>query len=104
MMDNVINIRAKRALSVARADIARRQGGASMTGSAAGAEIAPDLLRGAAEIAAFLYGTPAAARRVYALRARDRLPLVRIGGRLCARRSILRAWLAERERDAAQGR
>jgi len=70
----------------------------------AGPALAPDLLHGADQIASFLFGTPAARRRVYRLRAKGRLPVIRVGGRLCARRSALRQWFSDRERRAAAGR
>jgi len=69
----------------------------------AGPALAPDLLRGADEIAAFLFGSRAARRRVYRLQAKARLPIIRVGGRLCARRSALREWFAAEERRAAAG-
>jgi len=69
----------------------------------AGPALAPDLLHGADQIASFLFGTPAARRRVYRLQSKGRLPVIRIGGRLCARRSALRDWFHEQERRAAAG-
>jgi hypothetical protein len=66
--------------------------------------IGPDLLEGADAIAEFLFGARTDRRRVYRLRDKGRLPLFRIGGRLCARRSTLREWLADQERNAANGR
>jgi len=70
----------------------------------AGPALAPDLLHGADAIATFLFGSPAARRRVYRLQAKGRLPIIRVGGRLCARRSALREWFAAEERRAAAGR
>ncbi len=66
--------------------------------------LATDLLEGASAIAEFVFGDRAAARRVYRLRDKGRLPVIRVGGRLVARRSALRQWFIERERDAARGR
>jgi len=70
----------------------------------AGPALAPDLLHGADAIAHFLFGSPTARRRVYRLQAKGRLPIIRVGGRLCARRSALREWFHEQERRAAAGR
>jgi excisionase family DNA binding protein len=47
-------------------------------------------LRGASEIASYI-GAPRS--RVYALASAGRMPLVRDGSNLCARRSELDAWL-----------
>ena len=69
-----------------------------------GPPLASDLIQGAPAIAEFVFGDRAAARRVYRLREKGRLPVIRLGGRLVARRSALQAWFADRERDAAQGR
>jgi len=69
----------------------------------AGPALAPDLLHGADAIAHFLFGSRAARRKVYRLQAKGRLPIIRIGGRLCARRSALREWFREQERRAAAG-
>lgn len=65
--------------------------------------VGPDLLQGAGEIAAFLFGDASQRRRVYRLRDKGRLPVFKIGGRLCARRSALRTWLADQERCAMTG-
>jgi hypothetical protein len=48
-------------------------------------ELADDLLRGADEIAAFIFGTKFARRRVYYLAETSRLPVFRLGSVLCAR-------------------
>lgn len=67
--------------------------------------VADDLIRGAEAIAKFLFGDdPGGRRRVYHLtsdaKAGDKLPVFRMGATLCARRSTLLAWIAERERAA----
>jgi len=69
-----------------------------------GPGVGPDLLMGAGEIAAFVFGDAGQARRVYRLRAKGRLPVFKIGGRICARRSALRNWLADQEQSAMAGR
>lgn len=58
--------------------------------------LADDMLRGAAEIAAFLGFKE---RQVYHL-SDGRLPVFRIGAILCARKSTLTEWIAEQERQA----
>ena len=61
--------------------------------------IADDLLRGADEIAEFVFGSKQHRRRVYYLTgdARTRMPHFRIGSVLCARKSTLIAWIARQE-------
>jgi hypothetical protein len=61
-----------------------------------------DLLHGAAAIAAFLFGDdPGGRRKVYLLTAdtptRDFIPVFKMGGILCARKSTLLSWIAARE-------
>lgn len=56
-----------------------------------------DLLRGAAEIAEFVFGDPAERRRVYHLSEKGELPIFRMGSQLHARRSTLLAWIEKRE-------
>jgi hypothetical protein len=62
-----------------------------------GHDLAPDLLRGADKIADFLFGDTGQRRKVYHLAETSRLPVFRLGSLLCARRSILLAWIAEQE-------
>jgi hypothetical protein len=63
-----------------------------------------DLLRGAAEIAEFVFGDSAQRRRVYHLatevQEERRIPIFRLGNVLCARRSTLLRWIAEQEAGA----
>lgn len=61
-----------------------------------------DLLRGADEIAEFIFGgTPRGNRRkVYHLAESSRLPVFRLGSMLCARRSVLLNWIAGQESRA----
>ena len=58
-----------------------------------------DLLYGAPAIAAFLN---VRARQAYHMIEKGGLPAFRIAGKVCARRSTLTTWLAERE-AAARG-
>ena len=60
-----------------------------------------------ADEADLLYGVPAIAshlnlttRQVYHLIAKGELPAFKIGGKACARRSSLTAWLSECEANA----
>lgn len=56
-----------------------------------------DLLKGAAEIATFLFGDVRHRRIVYYLVERKQLPVVRLGCRIYARKSTLLRWLRSRE-------
>lgn len=66
--------------------------------------LASDLLRGAHQIAAFLYGSAAERKKVYHLVRTARLPVFRLGSLLCARRSVLLAWIEEQEARGRKGR
>jgi len=61
--------------------------------------IADDLLRGADEIAEFVFGSKQHRRKVYYLTgdARTHMPHFRMGSVLCARKSTLLAWIARQE-------
>ncbi len=61
-------------------------------------DFAGDLLRGADQIATFLFGSPNERRKVYHLAETSQLPFFRLGAVLCCRRSVLLAWIAEQER------
>lgn len=63
-----------------------------------------DLLRGADQIAAFLFGSADERRKVYRLIETARLPAFRFGSLLCARRSVLLAWIEEQEERGRRGR
>lgn len=63
--------------------------------------IADDLLRGAEAISQFLFGDKILRRKVYHLAETSRLPVFRLGSVLCARRSVLIAWIAEQEQRAS---
>ena len=62
------------------------------------ARFAPDLLRGGAAIAEFLFDDPQQRRKVYHLAKTSRLPVFRLGSLLCARKSTLLEWVARQER------
>jgi hypothetical protein len=63
--------------------------------------IAGDILYGADEIALFLFGDRKHRRRVYNLVDGNALPTFRIGVNICARKSVLIAWIATQEQSNA---
>jgi hypothetical protein len=68
-------------------------------------DIADDLLKGAEEIAVFLFGSPDDKRKVYMLTSEvppeKRLPIFKLGDSVIyARKSTLRRWIEEKERAA----
>jgi hypothetical protein len=63
-------------------------------------ELADDLIYGADEIAKFLFGPDGSRRKVYYLAACTRIPVFRLGTRLCIRRSVLLKWIASQESRA----
>lgn len=65
--------------------------------------LSEDLLRGADEISDFVFGDKAQRRKIYHLAETSRLPVFRLGSVLCARRSVLMAWIAEQEQRALRG-
>src|SRR5512143_3476201 len=62
-------------------------------------KLADDLLRGAEEIAAFLFGDCKHRRKVYYLvgDAKVRIPHFKLGSIICARKSRLLRWIVEQE-------
>ena len=63
-------------------------------------ELAGDLLRGADEIAEFIFGARGGRRKIYYLAETSHLPVFRLGAVLCARRSVLMQWIAGQETRA----
>lgn len=61
--------------------------------------LAEDLLRGADEIAAFVFGSAKHRRKIYyyATDAKLRMPVFRIGAIICARKSTLLEWIRQQE-------
>jgi hypothetical protein len=57
--------------------------------------LADDILEGAEEIKAFLFGARGDRRRVYYLIERGGLPHFRLGGRIYARKSTLLNWIEQ---------
>lgn len=60
-------------------------------------ELADDMLRGADEIATFIFGKRGGRRKIYYLAETSHLPVFRLGSVLCARRSVLMRWIAGQE-------
>ncbi len=60
-------------------------------------ELAGDLLRGADEIAEFIFGKRGGRRKIYYLAETSHLPVFRLGAVLCARRSVLLRWISGQE-------
>jgi hypothetical protein len=62
-------------------------------------ELADDLLRGADAIAEFIFGGERGKnrRKIYYLAETSHLPVFRLGAVVCARRSVLLAWIAGQE-------
>lgn len=60
-------------------------------------ELGDDLLRGAEEIANFIFGERGSRRKIYYLAETSHLPVFRLGSTLCARRSVLLRWIAGQE-------
>lgn len=56
-----------------------------------------DVLKGAAAIAEFLFGTKRRRREVYYLVERNGLPHFKMGTMICARTSTIMAWIADQE-------
>ncbi|HEX4409039.1 MAG TPA: DNA-binding protein [Xanthobacteraceae bacterium] len=69
--------------------------------SEADLELHKDLLRGADEIAEFVFGDRKHRRKVYHLVATSRMPTFKIGSMICARKSVLLQWIAEQEKRHA---
>lgn len=61
-------------------------------------DLADDILRGADEIAEFIFGKRSSRRKVYYLAECTKIPVFRLGSVLCARRSVLLNWIAGQER------
>lgn len=67
-------------------------------------ELADDILRGADEIAEFIFGDRASRRKVYYLAECTRLPVFRLGAVLCARRSTLIRYIETQEQQVRSSR
>ena len=60
--------------------------------------IGNDVLRGADQIAFFLYGEERHRRKVYNLVETNRMPHFHLGSTVCARKSVLITWIKLQER------
>ena len=60
-------------------------------------EFADDMLRGAEEIAFFLYGDRKCRRKVYHLAGTSHLPVFKLGSMICARKTVLLNWIEAQE-------
>jgi len=60
-------------------------------------EFAADMLRGADEIALYLYGNREERRKIYHLVRTSKLPVFKLGSMICARRSVLLKWVQTQE-------
>ena len=58
-----------------------------------------DVLKGAAAIAEFLFGTKRRRREVYYLVERNGLPHFKMGTMICARTSTIEAWIQSQEAE-----
>ena len=67
------------------------------TSESAAPELSADLLKGADEIARFVFGETGSRRKIYYLAETSHLPVFRLGAVLCARRSVLLKWIAGQE-------
>jgi len=65
------------------------------------AEFSRDMLRGADAVAEFLYGSKNYRRKVYHLAGTSNLPIFKLGSMICARKSVLLAWVEAQERRHA---
>jgi hypothetical protein len=59
--------------------------------------VGPDLLRGADQIATFLFGDSRERRKIYHLAEHAGLPIFRLGAVVCARRSTILSWIEAQE-------
>jgi hypothetical protein len=64
--------------------------------------LADDILRGAEEIAEFIFGDKKSRRKIYYLSECTRIPVFRLGSVLCARRSVLLNWITGQENKVSR--
>lgn len=62
---------------------------------------AEDMIRGAEEIAFFLYGDRTQRRKVYHLAATSNFPIFKLGSMICARKSVVLQWIEDQEKRRA---
>ena len=56
-----------------------------------------DMLRGADELAEFLFGSKSQRRKVYHLAATSNLPVFKLGSMICGRKSVILRWIEGQE-------
>lgn len=66
-----------------------------------GPEFSEDLIRGADELAEYLFGSKKLRRRVYHLAQTSNIPLFRLGSMICGRKSVITAWVETQEKRYA---
>jgi hypothetical protein len=59
---------------------------------------ADDILRGAGEIALYMFGDKTLRRRVYHLAATSNFPAFKMGALICVRKSVVLEWIEDQER------
>lgn len=60
-------------------------------------DLSKDILRGADELAEFLFGSKTQRRKVYHLVATSKLPVFKLGSMICGRKSIIVRWIEAQE-------
>jgi len=60
-------------------------------------DFSKDMLRGADELAAFLFGSKSQRRKVYHLAATSNLPVFKLGSMICGRKSVILRWVEAQE-------
>lgn len=63
-------------------------------------DLSSDILRGADQIALFMFGTTTLRRQVYHLADKGKIPHFRLGAIICARKSTLLQWIENQEKAA----
>ena len=61
------------------------------------AELSKDMLRGADELAEFLFGSKNHRRKVYHLVATSNLPVFKLGSMICGRKTKILRWIESQE-------
>jgi hypothetical protein len=60
--------------------------------------LSDDLIEGADALAEFIFGGRKERRKVYYLAEKGELPLFRLGGKICGRKSVILQWISDQER------
>jgi hypothetical protein len=60
-------------------------------------DFSKDMLRGADELAEFLFGSKSQRRKVYHLAATSNLPVFKLGSMICGRKSVILRWIEVQE-------